>query len=105
MHKSTQRCLSTSENSLETLARRCKDNDYNRWVFSEGHLINIGKDSCFIGINNDAKIGFTRPIKECSGEKYKIWNIDANNPWEDVFNIRHVPSGHIIKVDIDGLFI
>ena len=105
MHKLTQRCLSTSENSFDVLARRCKDNSYNRWVQSEGLLINLGKDSCFIGVNNQVKIGFTRPMAQCRGDTFRIWRLDIFSPWDDNLNIRNLQTGQFVKVDIDGLVI
>ena len=100
MSSVSNRCLSTSPESDQVHSRRCKDNEYNKWVFSEGQLINLGRDSCLYDISNNR--GLTWSMKLCQRLHYKKWRILSLSSYEDSIVIQDITSNTVIKLNLDG---
>ena len=100
MSSVSNRCLSTSPESDEAITRRCKDNEYNKWVFSEGQLINLGRDSCLYDFSSN--IGFTWSMKQCQRLHYKKWRILSLSSHEDSIVIQDTKFNMVIKTNLDG---
>ena len=95
----SNRCLSSNPDNYVIRPKRCRDDAYNKWVLSDGQLINVGRDGCLYAIGNNQ--GMIWSMNQCGRQNYNRYRFIYLG--QENFGIHDTESNLVIKTSLDGL--